>query len=173
MKVMIVINVDKCLGCKSCEIACAVEHSSSRSLLQAIRESPAPRARVSVRRGVDYSVPLQCRQCDNAPCVEICPAGALERDDPDSPVVVREDRCVGCNWCTLACPFGVIRVDAARGAVIKCDQCVQRVQRGEPPACVAACPTGALGFKALDEILEEKRDACLVLIERGLTGGET
>jgi len=128
---------------------------------------------VSVRQGTGYSVPLQCRQCENAPCVEICPTNALHRDDLESPVVVDHDLCIGCNWCVLACPFGVIRIDSAQGAVIKCDQCAQRVERGESPACVSACPTGALAFKTMDEILEEKREASLVLIQRGLSGGET
>lgn len=167
---MIVVRVDRCLACKSCEMACAVEHSASRDLQQAIRETPSPKARVSVEQGAGFVVPLQCRQCEEAPCVEICPTRALDRADKNSPVVLNHDLCIGCKWCILACPFGVITLDSRNRMVIKCDQCFERVERGETPACVAACPTAALEFKALEEILAEKRQATLVQIERGLAG---
>ena len=168
MKSMIVVHVDKCLGCKSCEMACSVEHSASKNLAQAIGETPVPRARVSVEQGAGFVVPLQCRQCEDAPCVEICPTGALRRGDKDSPVVLDHERCIGCKWCVQACPFGVITLDSESRTVIKCDQCFERVERGELPACVLACPTGALEIRAVDEVPAEKRRAALVHIERGL-----
>lgn len=171
MKGMIVIKVDKCLGCKSCEMACAVEHSQSKDLYEAIHETPTPRARVSVNQGADFAVPLQCRHCEDAPCMEICPTKALDRADKDSPIVIDHDLCIGCKWCILACPFGVINLDDQNRVITKCDQCFERVERGEKPACVSACPTGALEFKEMKEILAEKREGTLVLIEQGLAGG--
>jgi len=171
MKGMIIVNVGKCNACKSCEIACAVEHSASKDLLQAMHEEPTPRARVSVQQGVSFSVPLQCRQCANAPCAALCPTNALYRTDPDGPDLLDEEKCIGCNWCVLACPFGVIYLDTERKLVFKCDQCSQRVQRGELPACVSACPTGALTFKMLEEISKERRNGYLVEIAECLTGG--
>jgi len=171
MKGMIIVNVSRCNACKSCEIACAVEHSASKDLHQAIQEDPTPRARVSVQQAVSFSVPLQCRQCANAPCIALCPTDALYRVDPDSPVLLDEEKCIGCNWCVLACPFGVIQLDEGRKVVIKCDQCFERVQRGQLPACVSACPTGALMFKLLQEVSKERRDAYLVEIARTVTGG--
>ena len=72
----------------------------------------------------------------------VCPTGALDRADPADAVAVAQTRCVGCDWCALACPYGVIQV--ARHGVVKCDECLQRAARGEDPACVVACPTGAL-----------------------------
>ena len=92
MKSMIVVKVDQCLGCKSCEMACAVRHSASQDLRQAIRETPSPRARVRVEQGAGFVVPLQCRQCEDAPCVEICPTAALRRADRDSPIVIDHDK---------------------------------------------------------------------------------
>jgi len=171
MKGMIVVRTTRCLGCKSCEMACAVEHSGSRDLYQAIHETPTPSARVSVEQGASFVVPLQCRQCEDAPCVEVCPTNALRRPDKDSPVTIDHELCIGCKWCILACPFGVISMDANARTVIKCDQCFERAQRGELPACVQACPTGALQFKTLEEVMAEKREAFLVQIERGF-GGE-
>ena len=170
MKGMIVVRAHRCLGCKSCEIACAVEHSRSRDLYQAIQESPRPSARVDVAVGGGFVVPLQCRQCEDAPCVEICPTKALCRADSESPVVIEHDLCIGCKWCVLACPFGVIYLDDKARTIIKCDQCFERLERGEKPACVSACPTGALLFRTLDEILEEKREAYLVTIQRSAGG---
>jgi len=70
----------------------------------------------------------------------------------------------------LACPFGVITLDAKGRTIIKCDQCFERVEHGELPACVSACPTGALQFKPLEDVVAEKREACLLQIERSLSG---
>lgn len=171
MKGMIVVRVDRCLGCKSCEMACAVEHSESKDLYKAIHEAPRPRARVSVQQGAGFAVPLQCRHCEDAPCIEICPTNALNRADKDSPVIIDHDLCIGCKWCILACPFGVIYLDEENRIIAKCDQCFERVGRGEKPACVTACPTGTLKFKTMKEVLAEKRKASLVQIEKGF-GGE-
>ncbi|OPZ88295.1 MAG: Iron-sulfur protein [bacterium ADurb.Bin429] len=164
MKAMLVTRTSLCLACKACEIACAVEHSASKDLYTAIQESPAPCARVTVLQGEGFTVPLQCRQCENAPCMQVCPTQALSRLDQSSPVLLEENLCIGCTWCVQACPFGVIRLDAQSHAIIKCDQCFARVQSGELPACVVACPTHALEFKTQDEILAEKREATLAEI---------
>lgn len=169
---MLVIKVEKCLGCKSCELACAVEHTDSKNLYTALHESPRPKSRVRVEQGAGFAVPLQCRQCSDAPCMAICPTTALYRVDADSPVMLEHERCIGCTWCLLACPFGVITLDATGGAVVKCDQCFERVQNGGLPACVTACPTGALEYKTVEEAVAEKRDASLLQIERALTGGD-
>jgi len=173
VKSMLVVKVDRCLGCRSCELACAVEHSASRDLYEAIHETPGPRARVRVSQGATFAIPLQCRQCADAPCVAICPTSALHRADEDSPVFIDHARCIGCTWCVLACPFGVITLDAKGRTIIKCDQCFERVEHGELPACVSACPTGALEFKALEDVVAEKREACLLQIEDSLSGDAT
>ena len=149
MEHRIIVTVERCLGCRSCELACAVEHSASRDLVGAMAEVPAVRSRVRVLGTVEFAAPIQCHQCPDAPCVAICPTGALRRTDPTDPVTVEQDRCVGCEWCTLICPSGVIRTDGLRA--IKCDQCVARVAAGELPACVEACPTGALRFEVVRE----------------------
>ncbi|MCX8053609.1 MAG: 4Fe-4S binding protein [Armatimonadetes bacterium] len=170
MKGMLVVRVERCLGCKSCETACAVEHSKSKNLYDAIHETPTPRARVNVANGEGFVVPLQCRQCEDAPCVEICPTKSLRRADQDSPVIIDHDLCIGCKWCLIACPFGVIALDERSRTVVKCDQCFERLERGELPACVSACPTRALSFETVEEILMAKRERFLVKIGRGLDG---
>lgn len=171
MKGILVVSAERCLGCKSCELACAVEHSKSRDIFEAIQEYPAPRSRVDVQQGRDFAVPLQCRQCEDAPCVAVCPTKALCRSDTDSPVVIEDELCIGCKWCVLACPFGVITLDGRSHAIIKCDQCFERLERGEMPACVVSCPTKALQFRSLEDIVAEKREAYLVQVEQASTGG--
>jgi carbon-monoxide dehydrogenase iron sulfur subunit len=125
-----------------------------------------------VEQGRGFVVPLQCRQCEDAPCMTVCPTKALHRVDNDSPVVIDADLCIGCKECVLACPFGVIRMDDWSHAIIKCDQCFERLERDELPACVESCPMGALAFSNLDDVAEGKRESYLLRIEAA-HGGET
>lgn len=166
MKGAIVVKVDKCMGCKACEIACAIRHSVSQDLATAIHENPLPQSAVTVEQGNQYATPLQCRQCADAPCVAVCPTHALNREDKDSPVVMDYDKCIGCQLCVLACPFGVIRLDEQSHAIVKCDQCAERVKAGQLPACVTACPTGALEFETMESVIDAKKSAFLLTIER-------
>jgi carbon-monoxide dehydrogenase iron sulfur subunit len=162
VKGMLVISTEKCLGCRSCELACAVEHSQSRDLIKAIEEDSLPQYRLEVETAGDLTLPLQCRHCEDAPCVAVCPTHALEKLSPDSPVSLREDLCIGCKWCILVCPFGVIKLRRDRKAIIKCDLCQQRTEEGREPACVEACPTGALTFVEVEKIAKQKRGEFLV-----------
>ena len=105
----------------------------------------------------DHGVPLQCRHCEDAPCVAICPTGALGRTGPNQPVLLDDDLCIGCRFCLVACPFGVIEASPDGKAMIKCDLCFERTQAGQEPACVAACPTRALEFAEMDDTLRRRR----------------
>lgn len=156
MKKVIYIDVEKCLGCRSCELECAVAHSAAKSLLGALREEPRPRPRVQVETAEGFIVPLQCRHCEDAPCVAVCPSGALKKLGPEQPVIFQEERCIGCMTCVVACPFGLIRPDRDR-SVLKCDFCIERQEEGLEPACVSACPTGAIQVRSLDEVAQEAR----------------
>jgi len=162
MNYLIMIDTEKCLGCKSCELACAVEHSNSKELFTAIGEEPLPQYRVTVESVGEIVLPLQCRHCEDAPCVTVCPTHALEKPSPDSPVNIKEDLCIGCKWCILVCPFGVIKLRRDGKAIIKCDLCQQRTGEGREPACVEACPTGALRFVEIEKIAKQKRGEFLV-----------
>lgn len=95
-------------------------------------------------------MPAVCLQCREAYCVEVCPAGALSRDTESGLVSHREKKCIVCQQCTVACPFGVIRVAGIR-EIIKCDAC------GGDPACVRACRTGALKYLELDRFTVSKQ----------------
>jgi carbon-monoxide dehydrogenase iron sulfur subunit len=158
MSKAIMINIEKCLACKSCEIACAVAHSKSCVLEEAIAESPKPRKRVTVEAAGEFAVPIQCRHCEVPLCVEICPTGAIRRQSEESPVVIIDrDLCIGCKLCMLICPLGVLQIGPEGRAIIKCDMCLERMEEGRQPACVEACPTKALMLVSLQEVTRPKR----------------
>jgi carbon-monoxide dehydrogenase iron sulfur subunit len=145
-------DVIKCVGCRSCEISCSVAHSESKELAKAVYETSVPKYRVWLEDIEGFSVPLQCRQCEAAPCVQVCPTKAITRKKLEEPVVIASELCVGCSSCVTVCPWGVIRLSKDGKVIIKCDLCIERLQAGKEPACVEGCPTGALKFKAIAEL---------------------
>ena len=151
------VYLDRCTGCKTCELYCATERGShGKNLLKAVQESPIPQPRLRVEGAHGVSFPFQCRHCLRAPCLDACLAGALVREEKTNLVVIREDRCIGCWTCTAFCPYGVIFPWPQRKTALKCDRCVYM----ENPVCVDVCPTHALELVELDEIeklLQEKR----------------
>lgn len=142
----IFVKVDRCTGCKTCELACAVEHSRSKTLYGAIAESPLPKRRLYVEWvAPDGKVPILCRHCEDAPCMHACIAGAITRDEPGV-VLTNSDKCIGCWTCVMVCPYGVIGRHLEEHRAYRCDRCPDR----EAPACVTACPTRALVYEAVD-----------------------
>ncbi len=156
MKGMIVIKVQKCIGCKSCELACAVAHSESKDLYEAVSGSEQSASRIKVAKSGEFDVPLKCRHCANAPCMKVCPVEAVSRVGEDGPVVVDVEKCTGCELCVLACPFGAIRIGPDGKVALKCDQCYERLEQGLMPACVDACSTNALVYRTADQMEAEK-----------------
>jgi len=143
----IFVKTDRCVGCRSCIMACAVEHSASKTLFGAIAESPRPKSRVYVEWvSPDRKVPLVCRQCEDAPCMHACIAGAISRD-ADGVVRTDTDKCIGCWTCVMVCPYGVIGRHLETHQAYRCDRCPDR----EMPACVSACPTGALVYQTVPD----------------------
>lgn len=138
-----------CTACRTCEIACAVAHSKSKMLYGAITEIPLSRYRVEVQYGGGVSLPLNCRQCEEPDCLFACKAGAVSKDPDNGQVDVDLDKCVGCWMCVMVCPFGAVIPDADQGKALKCDLCAGL---SEGPACVSACPTGALIFGTIEEV---------------------
>ena len=106
---VIAVHLDRCTGCKTCELYCAIERGSSqKTLLKAVQESPLPQARLRVEGSNAASFPVQCRHCLKAPCLDACLTGALVRDPAGNMVVIQQDRCIACWTCTMFCPYGVI-----------------------------------------------------------------
>jgi anaerobic carbon-monoxide dehydrogenase iron sulfur subunit len=138
----IVVDPRRCMACRSCEMACAINRDSvARTLAGAIREEITPTPRVTVQGNERISMPVQCRHCEEAPCLDTCPSGALYRH-ADGRVLFSDNKCIGCWMCVASCAFGAIKPSAAGKVAIKCDACFGM----ERPFCVEACPTGALAY---------------------------
>jgi len=98
-----------------------------------------------------YSLSISCMHCEEPICQQVCPAAAITKRD-DGIVLVDGDKCIGCHYCEWACPYGAPQFDSDDGLMMKCDFCVDVVEQGEAPYCVAACPMRALDFGELDEL---------------------
>ena len=147
------IRPELCTGCKTCVLNCAVAHSQSGNLFTAVLERPRPYPRLFVEVADGRKVPVLCRHCDDAPCLNACIAGALYRDAETGAVLCDWDRCIGCWTCIMVCPYGVVQRQVELAKAVKCDLCPGR----EVPACVASCPTGALVFAEVDAFAQEQR----------------
>ena len=174
------VRPELCIGCRHCEVACAIEHAAGKSLTGAVSEEKQSLPRIFVETGGHYlTFPNRCRHCDPAPCMQVCPTETLVRDTETGSVLVRYDRCIGCAVCAMACPFGIIRfekvhqLDTDREVNAKCDNCIARQRAGTIPACAEACKTGALEFGDADELVRSSRkDFTLRLIGAQETGAE-
>ena len=154
MKV-IAVHVERCMGCKTCELYCATERGSEgKTLLRAVGEEILPQARLRVEGGEGACLPVQCRHCADAPCLDACLTGALVRDEARGHVVVRDDKCIGCWTCVMFCPYGVIFPWVERKFALKCDRCTYM----EFPVCVDVCPTKALDLVDVDDLGEAYRE---------------
>jgi len=147
--------VEKCLACRACEIACAVEHSQSKSLIDAVHEAQTPMHRIRLEQ-VDgegrfrrkLAVAFPCRHCKDAPCIEACPEDCILENKETGEVRIDHEGCTGCWICVKACPYGVIFRHRGLRIALKCDHCPGR----EVPACVEACRTRALVYCEEEEI---------------------
>ena len=154
MDKIIVIDVKECMACLACEVECALVHSQSKNLKEAMEEVEP---RVNVEAAREFAVPIICRHCEDAPCIKICPTKALHRKDPNGPVLLEQEFCIGCNYCLVVCPFGAITPSYDYHTVVKCDLCWERLEPGQEPACVAGCPMGAIKFVEAEQYVREKR----------------
>jgi anaerobic carbon-monoxide dehydrogenase iron sulfur subunit len=140
----IVAKQEACMGCGLCEVYCTVAHSKTKDVIKAYNsERPKPVARVRREVQKPISFAIQCRHCEDAPCVVACLAGAMTKDPQTGEVKHNKDKCIGCWTCIMVCPYSAIRMDKENKVVAKCDLC----QGLKEPQCVANCPNEALEFK--------------------------
>lgn len=150
----IVCRIQDCMSCRSCELACAVAHSQSQNLIGALQEEKLPQQRIRIEY-IDGAgtlqrtrgIAVQCRHCQDALCVQACIAGGIRKDEKSGETVMDPSKCVGCWSCVMVCPVGAIVVDEKGHRALKCDHCHDLPE----PACVTACPTGALLFLEEEE----------------------
>ncbi len=142
----IAVDQRRCMACKACVIECALAHSPAASVADALADGLVLQPRIHVEAVGEAAIPVQCRHCLDAPCMAVCPKGAISRAGQGTPVLVDDELCIGCGFCVLACPFGAIDKAREGKLVVKCDLCIARTEAGEEPACVSACPTAALKY---------------------------
>ncbi|WP_320171142.1 4Fe-4S dicluster domain-containing protein [Maridesulfovibrio sp.] len=143
MNDFVLADPSRCIGCRACEIACVDAHTAL-DMAGAMEEGLPFSPRISVVRESGVTAPIQCRQCEDAPCASACLAGAITFDGRS--VVVLTERCIGCKACLAACPFGAMQVGMIDGflevpVAHKCDLCAGH---RDTPACVSVCPADAL-----------------------------
>jgi Fe-S-cluster-containing dehydrogenase component len=174
-----VIDLDKCVGCQSCSAACRAENN-----VPFVGPEQAELGRAAFWTDVIYHiegeyphvkatiVPRPCLHCENPPCVKVCPVGATYKREEDGLVLQRYERCIGCRYCAVACPYGVRYFTwyapkwpegmdryqnpdvplRPKGIIEKCTFCVHRLEEGLPiPACNQACPADARYFGDLND----------------------
>lgn len=108
-----------------------------------------------------YNISIACNHCERPICIEVCPTKAIYKR-PDGIVLIDQKKCIGCRYCAWACPYGALLYDPDRGYMTKCDFCVDELEQGLPPACVAACPLRALDFGELSELVARHGPSPLV-----------
>jgi tetrathionate reductase subunit B len=143
----LVVDAGRCIGCHTCSVACKSENGVPlgvfRMWVKQIEKGTYPHVTQSF-------LPLLCNNCDNPPCVPCCPTRATYKRE-DGLVMIDPHRCIGCRYCVVSCPYDMRFINPLLPIAQKCDWCSQRVDAGLTPACVVACPTGALVFGDLDD----------------------
>lgn len=143
---ILLIDPEKCTGCRTCEVACSFHHE---------RACNPAKARIHVLRweedGVD--VPMVCQQCEEPICVKVCPVKCISRDNSTGAVLIDHDACIGCRMCMIACPLGGISLDVEKRKMIKCDLC------GGNPECTKYCSAGAIKYTTASRATMMKKRA--------------
>ncbi len=144
MTKVLAVDYEKCTGCRLCELVCSVKHEGV--------SNPA-RGRISIAKWEweGIYVPMVCHQCEEAPCLAVCPIAARTCDARLGRIVIDYERCIGCKTCIVACPFGATGFDPVAGKIIACDLC------DGDPQCVRFCTTGALRYVEASEINKEQQ----------------
>ncbi len=145
----------KCIGCHSCEVACKSNKGLSLGpkICEIITVGPKM---VDGRPRAAYTF-MPCYHCEDPWCVAACPTGAMQKRKKDGIVFVDHQLCVGCKTCMSACPWGAPQWDPSIGKVVKCDYCMDRLDKGLKPACVTLCTTHCLHFEAAQSVKPIRR----------------
>ena len=188
MRLGLAIDLDTCVGCHGCATACKQWNSSGTigpltdekpygkdpqgSWLNRIRTYEVKDHTDASAASKTLHMPMSCMHCDNADCVTVCPTGASYKRD-DGIVMVDQGKCMGCNLCAWACPYGARELDAEQGTMKKCTLCVDRIyderlpEEERKPACVLTCPTKSRLFGDFDD---PNSEVSIAVRERSMHG---
>lgn len=138
------VDPARCIGCNACVQACSeCDSHKGQSMIQLdfIDTLRSPQ-----------TVPVVCMHCDSPTCAEVCPADAIKRTEDGVVLSARKPRCIACNNCVLACPFGVPKMNTGMGLMMKCDMCYDRTSVGKKPMCASVCPSQALFYGTREQV---------------------
>lgn len=144
-----VLDYSRCIGCQACVQACAeCDTHRGRSLIH---------VETIQRRDSVQTAPQVCMHCEDPICARVCPADAIKKT-PDGVVQSSlKPRCIGCSNCVMACPFGVPKYFAEIDQMMKCDLCYDRTSAGKRPMCATVCPSQAITFAPIDEVVRSRQ----------------
>ncbi|MCL2883161.1 MAG: 4Fe-4S dicluster domain-containing protein [Coriobacteriia bacterium] len=159
----LVIDLDRCSGCDSCIVSCKFENNVTLGNYWCRVLAMGPTGDYPDIEM--YWMPVQCQQCENSPCIQVCPTGASHRDPTSNVVLIDKDKCIGCQYCLYACPFGVRHFNEDLGVMEKCTLCNQLTATSDGnenladtadpdhavPPCVHNCSTGARSYGDLND----------------------
>jgi Fe-S-cluster-containing dehydrogenase component len=152
------VDPSRCIGCKACENACA-ECDTHRG-------TPMIHVDFLDRANSIATVPTVCMHCDDPTCAQVCPADAIKKTADGVVQSALKPRCVACNNCVLACPFGVPKMMTAMEQMMKCDMCYDRTSEGKRPMCATVCPSQALSY-VVPEAIAGRRERPLNVFRFG------
>jgi len=141
---VLMLDYEKCTGCRTCELVCSVKHEGAANPSKS-------RIKIVKWEWEGRYVPMSCQQCIDAPCMEVCPAKAISRDENLNMVFVNQEACIGCRMCVAACPFGAMGFNVDTKKVYKCDFC------DGDPQCARFCETKAAQYVEASLVSSEKQ----------------
>jgi anaerobic dimethyl sulfoxide reductase subunit B (iron-sulfur subunit) len=153
------IDLERCVGCYACVVACMDQNDIDIENEKAFREVSIIRPIYSTSGKLGY-VSLSCMHCDDAPCVIGCPTGGIQKDPVTNMTIIEPSLCIGCHSCVMNCPYGAPRF-GPDGKIKKCDGCITRIEYGLTPACVRVCPTKALKYDTIENLEKLKKEKML------------
>lgn len=153
----IITDLNRCVGCLACTVACKAINGVpvGNFWIKTLRVGPHPTEGGSGHfPDVEmYFLPMQCQHCENPECVKVCPTGASHIRE-DGTIQIDKEKCIGCQFCAMACPYGVRYLNEEERVVEKCTLCEQKIAQGELPQCVTQCAARARFFGDLDQGVE-------------------
>jgi anaerobic dimethyl sulfoxide reductase subunit B (iron-sulfur subunit) len=155
------LDTQTCTGCKTCVIACRDKHNLPKGVRwrRVVEFAGGEWQRLPdstfSQNVFAYYLSISCNHCQNPICVHACPSKAMVQDACGI-VTIDPDKCVGCRYCAWVCPYSAPQFDPLLGRMTKCDFCRDELEQNRPPACVAACPTRALGFGERDGLSRKR-----------------